>query len=129
LTISGVAAGHPKLAFAVTAGSAARPLKAVMVRLSSGLSFARSAGRVAVTSSDGRPVAFSSRVVSGRLQLFFSAPATSLRVSITPGAIIAARSLAIDVQRRRSPTVTVTVGTTDSSGLGFSARERVKPTG
>jgi hypothetical protein len=67
--------------------------------------------------------------VGGRLQLALRAPATSIRVSITPGAIAATRSLAADVQRHRPRTVTITVGTIDSSGLGFSSRERVTPRG
>jgi hypothetical protein len=129
LTISGVAGGHPKLAFAVTSGRGARPLKAITIRLSSGLSFARTGGRVVVTGSGGGPVAFSSLSVGGRLQLALRAPATSIRVSITPGAIAATRSLAADVQRHRPRTVTITVGTIDSSGLGFSSRERVTPRG
>jgi hypothetical protein len=129
LTILGVAAGQPRLGFTVTAGRGAQPLKAVTIRLSSGLSLVHTTGRILVTGPYGRRIAFISRVVGGRLQLVLSVAAAQIRISIRPGAIRATRRLAADVQRHRSPAVAVTVTTTDSSGLGFSARQRVKPRG
>lgn len=129
LTISGVAAGHPRLGFTVTAGHGAPLLKAIAIRLSSGLSFAHLAGRILVTGAYGRRVTFVPRVAGGRLQLVLRATAAQVRISIRPGAISATRSLAADVQLHRSPAVAVTVTTLDSSGLGYSARERVRPRG
>jgi subtilase family serine protease len=128
VALSGVAAGRPKLAFTVTAGRKAPWLKAISIRLSSGLSFARTARRVTIAFG-GRRLAFSSRLVGGRLRVLLAAPVWRIRVTIATGAIRTTARLAANVQRQRHPVVAIAVMTTDSSGHGVAARARIKPLG
>jgi len=129
VTLPGVAGGHPRLVFTLTAGRAASLLKVISIRLFSGLRFARPAGRVTVKVIGARRVGFASRVVGRRLRIVLAGPVRRIRVRIASGAIKATAPLAADVQRRHPPLVTVAVMTTDSSGHGVAARARIRPRG
>jgi subtilase family serine protease len=125
--LSGVGAGHPKLVFAVGAGRAGLLLSAVSIRLSSGLSFGHTTGRVTVTGQGGRRLRFASRLVSGRLRILLGAPSWRIRITINSGAIRISAQVAADVRRNRPPLVSVAVMTTDSSGHEAPAGARIKP--
>jgi hypothetical protein len=125
--LSGVAAGRPTLVFAVAAGRGAPPLKTITIELRDGLRFGRAARRVTVTGRRGRPLALTSRLVSGRLRIALAASAWWVRVTIPPAAINATGALAAGVRRHRSATVSLTVLTADSAGHLALTQTRIKP--
>ncbi len=125
-SLSGLASGRPTLALTITAGSKAPPLKAISLGVSGGMSFGRPSGRVTVTGTRGRRVAFLSRLVRGRLQIILTHAGARIRITIHYRAIRATASLSAVARGRGHPAILVSVQTLDAAdhGVGESARIR-----
>jgi kumamolisin len=127
ITLSGVAAGSPRLTFTLTAGRSAAWLRVISIRLSNGLRFVRPAGRVRVKVIRTKRVAFFPKRIGGRLRIAFAKPVWQIRVTVEPGAIRDSAALAADVRGHHSTRVTVAVMTIDGSGHGVAVRARARP--
>ena len=104
VSLSGVASGHPALRLTIAAGEKAPELRAVSIALPRGLSFGRSTRATSrVTGQSGRRVAFSSRLIRGRLQITLVRPAQKVRIAVARAAIKATGGLAANVRRHRGP--------------------------
>lgn len=125
VSLTGVAKGRPTLSFTVARGTRAAALKSVTIALPAGLRFAARRGAVTVTGA-GR-VKFSSRIVSGRLQITLASPQAKIGVRIKYAGISATGGLAGRVRGHRVKTLQVTVTTTDAARHGSTLKARVRP--
>lgn len=124
LSLTGVGAGHPRLALTITAGNGAPQLTSATIGLPRGLSFGRIVGNAKVTGANGRRVSFSARLVGGRLQLVLAKPAQRIRLTVSGSGIKAAGGLVANARRGRAARVTLTLTTTDAGRhiVGINAR-------
>ena len=128
-SVSGVAAGHARLSFTITAGRSAAWLMKISVRLRSGLAFSHISRRVSITIAGAKRGAFTVRLVGGRLQITVAKPVWRIRVTVRSGAIRTSRSLAAAARGRRAPVIAVDVMTTDSAGHGVAVHAHIRPHG
>jgi hypothetical protein len=127
VSLSGVGAGRPRLVLTLTAGRAAPWLKVISIHLPRGLAFTRRPRALTVAFPRSRRVAFTARVVGGRLRIVFASPVWRIRATLGHTAIRTTGRLAAEVQQRRLPLITITVVTTNPSGYWAEARVRVRP--
>jgi hypothetical protein len=128
-SLTGLGGGRPTLALTISAGASAPQLKSIALGLPRGLSFGRPGRRVTVTGVRGRRIAFSARVIHGRLQLTLRRSAPRLRITIRYAAIRVTGRLAAAVRGHHRSPVTVTVQTRDAGNHGVGERARIRPSG
>jgi hypothetical protein len=116
-SLTGIASGRPKLAFTLTAGISAPKLKKIAVSPPRGLSFARST-RALKRGTQVRGASF--KVRGGKLIITLRHPVTGLRVTITPPALSASRSL---VGHR----IAMKLHVTDASAFATTLKLKLKP--
>jgi subtilase family serine protease len=127
LTLSGVAAGRPRLSLTVASGRAAAALKTISIRVPRGLSFASAARAVTVTAAGGRRVGFASRIVRSQLQITLTIPAPKVRIVASYAALRATSGLAATVRQNRTAPLTVAVQTTDAADHPSGTSARIRP--
>ena len=127
LSLSGLSSGHPKLALTITAGRNAPPLASTSIGPPKGLSFRSVAGRVTVTGQDGKRLRFTSKVVSGHLQITLANAAQRIRIVVGRAAIKVTGGLSANVHRRRA--LTLSIRTTDASRQTIAMSAQIKPRG
>ena len=125
LSLTGVGSGRPTLALTVSRGFRAASLRSVTVALPSGLRFGGGGRSVRITGARGRRLAFSSQVVSGRLQIRFASPQS--KVALKLGGISVTPGFAGRVRSRHVGTLVVTLAATDASRHTTTVSARVKP--
>jgi hypothetical protein len=111
----------------ISAGSGAPPLKSVSLGLTGGLRFSGARGHINVTGPGGRAVAFSSRVVRGRLVLTLGAAAGRIRVTVAYNVLTSSASLASNVRTHHRSALRVTVATTDATSRTVTTTVKIKP--
>ncbi|HUE28439.1 MAG TPA: hypothetical protein VMP89_16810, partial [Solirubrobacteraceae bacterium] len=129
VSLSGVGSGHPALALTVTAGNRAPDLASVSIGLPRGLNFGSTAHNLRVTGPNGARVAFSSRIVAGRLRVTLAKPALRIRIAIGGSAIRASGGLVANVRGHRGGALTVTITTTDAGRHSAATSARIRPRG
>lgn len=127
--LSGVGARRPVLSLTIAAGRRAPRLKVISLGLSRGLSFRRPGRRVTVTGARGRRLAFSARLVGGRIELTLVHPSLRVRITIRWAAINATARLAADVRSHHPPAVRLSVLTLDAAHHGVGEQARIRPRG
>ncbi len=128
-SLSGLAGGRPTLALTISAGTGAPQLKSIALGLSRGLSFGRPGRQLKVTAARGRRVAFSARLIRGRLQLTLARATSRIRISIRYSAIKVSGRLAAAVRAHHRSRVTVSIQTLDAAKHGVAERSRIRPRG
>ena len=126
VSLTGATTPRPALSLSLSSGSQAPLLKTISIVLPSGLGFTGRPGKVAVRGAHGARVAFSSRVVGGRLQIVFAAPQSTLAISVASGGISTARGFAGRVRAHNAPALLLAVATTDSARHSTTVRARIK---
>jgi subtilase family serine protease len=126
-SLSGVGAGRPSLSMTVTSGRGAPLLKSISIGLTGGLRFKAVHGHVRVTGTGGRGVAFSSRVIRGRLVLTLRAPASRVKLTVSYNALTASASLARSARSRHRGPLKVIVAATDAARRTTSTTVKIKP--
>lgn len=129
--LSGVSAGKAKLAFTLTAGAKAKPLKKITVRLPHGLSFAaapaaRRAG-ISLRDAAGRKPRFKAVVGHAVVVITLRKPATEIAVSIRRPAIVVDKALAKRVDRGLTKKLKVVVKATDVGNRTTAVTLRLRP--
>jgi subtilase family serine protease len=126
VSLTGAGSARPALSLAVASAVRAPALKAITISLPSGLSFTGRAGKLAVTSSTGARVTFSSKLVDGRLQITFGVAQTTLDIRIASGGVSTARGFAGRIRGHHPPALLLTVATTDAARRGATIKARIK---
>ncbi len=127
--LTGVGAGHPRLALTVSSGRDAPGVKSVSIGLPSGLAFASPRRHVAVTGPGGRPLPATVRVTRGHLVITLRGTALQVHLTVSDAAITAAAALAGKVRALHAPRLPVSVAVTDASHRTTTQVVRIRPRG
>lgn len=112
VSLKGLAKLKPKLAFTVTAGRYAQPLKSIAVTLPHGLSFS-SAKAIVVRGSSNRRVKFAARLSHGVLTITLRTAGAKAQVSVSSRGLKVSRVLAGKVKHHRAGKLTIRFKVTD----------------
>jgi hypothetical protein len=126
-SLSGVKRLRPTLRLSARAGNHAPALRAITIRLPSGLRFARKPGRVTVTGPGGGRLRFSAAVTRGVLTVTLAHTATGVTVTIRYASITATKREATAVRRGQAGRVVLIVTVTNARGSKTRLTPSVKP--
>ncbi len=118
VTLTGLAAGKPKLSFTTAAGSHAPKLASATVQLPSGLRFVKSSrtlDRSIAVRSGATRIHFRLRRIGGSVQITFVGPVSSARVTFGGKAMSVSAGVAVKVHRHQVRQMTMRMATTDSA--------------
>ncbi len=127
VSLSRVAAAHPRLSFIVAAGRDAPSIKSVNITLPRGLHFTKSRATVTVTGAKGKHLKFTARLVRGALVLTLKTASPQVHVTISSPRLAASGSLTAALASHHTERVTVTVRTTDAGKLTTRLSKKLKP--
>jgi subtilase family serine protease len=115
-SLSGLGKGKPKLSFTIAAASGAPSIKTIVIGLPAGLSFSGKAKKLAkgivVKGLGAKSVKFSAKVSHGELTINLSAPAPSVKVTISGAALAESKSLEKRVKHKHLRSLTILVQAT-----------------
>ncbi len=110
VSIKRVGKRKPKLAFTITAGRFAQPLKSIAVTLPKGLSFSKSKHNqskgITVKRFNGKPAKFASKVGHGVLTISLKSPGPKAQVVVASPELSVSKSFARKVKRKKAGKVT-----------------------
>jgi hypothetical protein len=134
VSLSGLAHGHPRLAFTLTAARYGPPLRTLTLTLPQGLGARlrrqgpprhRYWAGIAL-SVRGKPPAFSARLVRGALRLTLARSASPVRISIGALALRATASLERDVRRHKTKQLALTVAVPAAGKATLRATDQIR---
>lgn len=126
VSLRGVTRRRATLSAQVRQGALGGPLTSVVIRLSGGVGFSRSATRAVAVTSGGRRVAFVAGVAHGVMTLTLAGAPGGVKVVLSARALTVTRALASSVARHRVRTRTVTLSATESARISASRKLKVK---
>ena len=119
ISLSGIAAGNPKLSFTLTAGHNAKPIKSIAVKPLGGISFTGKtthlANGISITTPAGKQLKFTARIRRDTLTITLAGTATSVQVKIARPAITLTKSLASKTHNKRTHELDFVVKVTNSA--------------
>lgn len=128
-SLTGVAKGHPRLAFTLSAGSGSPAVKKLQIRLPKGLSFSRSfrSGTAVFDPRGKRVTGFTLKLSKGTLVITLPKAITRMRITIGPSAIRANRNLTSGVKQKKVQQVQLTLKPTDARRFTSLVTVQLKP--
>jgi subtilase family serine protease len=119
VSLSGIAKRKAKFAFTVAAGLGAPSLKSITVTAPSGLTFSKAkkslSKGVVVKNSAGKRLKFKAKVSGRKLTITLSSATAKATVSLASPALGVTKTLAKNVKRHKTKTLTFVVKATDSA--------------
>jgi hypothetical protein len=124
-SLVGARTSHAKFSFGLVAGEGLPKLASFTVSLPGGLSFNPKTFKQGVSLSGAK--LRSVRLQHGKLQLRLKSPASTVKVKLSPTALVESKSLATKIKAHKVKSLTATVRATNAAGASITLTVKLKP--